>query len=72
VLGLFKKRFDMEAFIAGSLEGLKMTTEAHRGTWHLGEEKSWSVDQDSGRIASEARAWGYTALAMRLAKAPRA
>jgi len=50
MFGLFKKIFDIEAFIAGSVEGLKMTTDAHRGTWHLGEEKSWNVDQDNGQI----------------------
>ena len=27
-----------------------MTTDAHRGTWHLGEEETWDVDQDSGNI----------------------
>ncbi|MBI2307905.1 MAG: hypothetical protein HYU78_11450 [Rhodocyclales bacterium] len=50
MFGLFKKKFDIEAFIAGSVEGLKMTTDAHRGTWHFGEEKSWDVDQDNGHI----------------------
>jgi hypothetical protein len=50
MFGLFKKKFDLEAFIAGSVEGLQMVTDAHRGTWHLGEEKSWDVDQDIGEI----------------------
>jgi hypothetical protein len=50
MFGLFKKKFDIEAFIAGSVEGLKMTTDAHKATWHLGEEKSWNVDQDTGQI----------------------
>jgi len=50
MFGLFKKKLDIEEFIAGSVEGLKMTTDAHSGTWHLGEEKTWDVDQDNGQI----------------------
>lgn len=50
MFGLFKKKFDIEGFISGSLEGLQMTTAAHNGTWHFGEEKSWNVDQDTGQI----------------------
>jgi hypothetical protein len=50
MFGLFKKKVDVKAFIAGSVEGLKMTTDAHKATWHLGEEESWDVDQDRGKI----------------------
>jgi hypothetical protein len=50
VFGLFKKKMNVEEFISGSVEGLRMTTDAHRATWHLGEEKSWDVDQDNGYI----------------------
>lgn len=41
---------DLEAFIAESVEGLKMATSAHKATWRLGEEKSWGIDQDAGEI----------------------
>jgi hypothetical protein len=44
---------DIDAFIAGSVEGLRLATEAHQGTWRLGEEESWNVDQDTGQIVFE-------------------
>lgn len=40
----------VELFVRQSVEGLKTQTSAHSATWHLGEEKSWSVDQDQGLI----------------------
>jgi hypothetical protein len=45
-----KATFDVEAFIAGSVEGLKLMTETHRNAWRLGQEQSWRVDEVSGRI----------------------
>jgi hypothetical protein len=45
-----KKKFDIEAFIADSYEGLKLVMDAHRKKWNLGEEKSWKVDERDGRI----------------------
>ena len=62
MFGLFKKKsadasantpgngFDIEAFIAGSIEGLRQTTAAHSATWQLGKEKTWNVDQDTGKV----------------------
>jgi hypothetical protein len=39
-----------EFFVQQSVEGLKALTAAHSASWHFGEEKSWSVDQDQGLI----------------------
>ena len=50
MFGLFRKKFDLEELIAGSVEGLQMATDAHRRIWHLGDEESWDVDQDEGQI----------------------
>ena len=52
MLKLFKKKkkFDIEAFIAGSVEGMHLVTETHRKVWRLGQEKSWSVDEKMGKI----------------------
>lgn len=50
MFGLFKKKFDLEGYIAASVEGLRMVTAAHQSTWHLGEEQSWNVDQDQGLL----------------------
>jgi hypothetical protein len=38
IMGLFKKKLDIDAFIAGNVEGLRLATEAHQGMWRLGEE----------------------------------
>ncbi|MBC8163949.1 MAG: hypothetical protein H7Z42_22295 [Roseiflexaceae bacterium] len=40
-------------FIEQSMAGLRLQTEAHNGTWHLGEEQRWGVDQDGGTITWE-------------------
>ena len=48
---LKKKKFDIEAFIAGSLEGMKLVNETHKKTWRLGQEQSWKVDEVEGRIS---------------------
>jgi hypothetical protein len=51
MLNLFKKKkFDIDAFIADSYEGLKLVMDAHRKKWNLGAEKSWKVDEREGRI----------------------
>ncbi len=48
---LFKKRkFDIEACIAGSFEGMQLMNQTHQQTWRLGQEKSWKVDEHGGRI----------------------
>jgi hypothetical protein len=52
MLKLFKKKkFDIEALIASSVEGLQLVTKAHQQAWRLGQEQSWKVDEDAGRIA---------------------
>lgn len=45
-----KKKFNLEAFIAGSLDGLKLMNDAHRAAWRLGQEKSWRVNEKAGKI----------------------
>lgn len=41
---------DVRQFIDGSIEGLKIQTNAHDKTWGLGTAKTWNVDQDKGII----------------------
>ncbi len=50
MFGKFKKKFNGEAFIAQSVEGLKMSTAAHKELWRLGEEVSWNLDQNDGKL----------------------
>lgn len=45
-----KDKFDLQQFIAGSMEGLRLATNAHSETWHLGEEETWDINQDAGLI----------------------
>jgi hypothetical protein len=40
---------DYSTFLAQAMEELRLKTEAHDGTWHLGQA-DWSVDQDVGEI----------------------
>ncbi len=52
MLKIFKKKqFDIEAFIASSMEGLKLVTETHKNKWNLGQEQSWKVDESKGTIS---------------------
>jgi len=46
-----KKKIDIEAFIADSYKSLQLVTEEHRNRWHLGQEKSWAVDENTGTIS---------------------
>jgi hypothetical protein len=46
-----KKKIDIEAFIADSFKGLQLVTEEHRNRWQLGQEKSWAVDEATGKIS---------------------
>lgn len=46
-----KKKIDVEAFITDSYKSLQLVTEEHRKNWHLGQEKAWAVDEDSGKIS---------------------
>ncbi|WP_444925408.1 DUF6882 domain-containing protein [Microbulbifer sp. TRSA002] len=41
---------EVEKFIEGSIEGLRIETDAHDKTWRLGSAKTWNVDQDKGII----------------------
>ncbi|MFC5598278.1 DUF6882 domain-containing protein [Deinococcus cellulosilyticus] len=41
---------DIQDFIEGSMEGLRLQTEAHQNLWHLGEEEQWNVDLQQGQI----------------------
>lgn len=52
---LFSKKDDGEtpefkAFLNASLEGLRLQTSAHQGTWHLGEEDRWDLSQNDGHL----------------------
>jgi hypothetical protein len=49
-----------DTLIAQSMEELRLKTQAHNATWHLGEA-DWSVDQDQGQIVFEHK--GITATA---------
>lgn len=44
------KPFDVQNFIAQSMEGMQAAITAHCATWHLDEAEQWSVDMDSGLI----------------------
>lgn len=41
---------DVNAFIQQCVEGLRLQTLAHTATWKLGQERNWSLDQDTGTI----------------------
>lgn len=41
---------EFQAFLEASLEGLRVQTGAHQGTWHLGEEERWDLSQDGGEL----------------------
>jgi hypothetical protein len=38
-------RTDIPKYVEQSVKGLQAQTQAHRSTWHLGEEEQWFVDQ---------------------------
>jgi hypothetical protein len=44
---------DFPTLLAQSMAELRIKTEAHDGTWHLGEA-AWSVDQEVGQIVFSA------------------
>lgn len=56
-MSIFKKLFqkkdedgetpEFKAFIEGSMEGLRLQTEAHQGTWRLGKSERWDFSQDT-------------------------
>lgn len=46
-----KKKFDIEAFIAGSVQGMEHVIAAHKEAWRFGQEKAWKVDEAAGRLS---------------------
>lgn len=41
---------EFTALVDGSVEGLRLLTAAHQGTWHFGEEERWDLSQDDGEL----------------------
>lgn len=41
---------EFKAMLAGSMEGLRLQTEAHQGTWRLGKSERWDFSQDTGEL----------------------
>jgi hypothetical protein len=41
---------DFKAFVEGSMEGLRLQTEAHQGTWRFGQSERWDFSQDTGEL----------------------
>ena len=41
---------EFKALLEGSMEGLRLQTEAHQGTWRLGKSERWDFSQDSGEL----------------------
>ncbi|HXT40555.1 MAG TPA: hypothetical protein VN887_11115 [Candidatus Angelobacter sp.] len=41
---------EFKAFLEGSVEGLRLQTGAHQGTWHFGKEERWDFSQDTGEL----------------------
>jgi hypothetical protein len=37
---------EFKALLDGAMEGLRLQTEAHQGTWHFGESERWDFSQD--------------------------
>ena len=59
-MSIFKKLFqkkdedgetpEFKAFIEGSMEGLRLQTEAHQGTWSFGKSERWDFSQDTREL----------------------
>jgi hypothetical protein len=59
-MGIFKKLFgkkdsngespEFKVFLQASMEGLRLQTEAHRSTWHFGDQQRWDFSQDTGEL----------------------
>lgn len=41
---------EFKQFLEGSMEGLRLQTSAHQGTWQLGDSDRWDFDQDTGEL----------------------
>jgi hypothetical protein len=37
---------EFKAFVEGSMEGLRLQTQAHQGAWRLGKSERWDFAQD--------------------------
>lgn len=59
-MSIFKKLFgkndgdgetpEFHALLEGSMEGLRLQTEAHKVTWRLGKSQRWDFSQESGEL----------------------
>ena len=50
-MSVAEEKFDLKKYIEGSMEGLRVQTDAHMSTWGIGNEGTWNVDQDTGQIS---------------------
>lgn len=50
-IGTHADEMDPQAYIAQSVAGLQDATKAHAQLWGLGQEITWSVDQNTGLIS---------------------
>ena len=41
---------EFNALVEGSMEGLRLQTEAHQGAWRLGKSERWDFSQDTGDL----------------------
>lgn len=59
-MGIFQKLFgskndngetpEFKALLEGSMEGLRLQTEAHQSTWRFGKAERWDFSQDTGEL----------------------
>ena len=59
-MSIFKKLFgkkdddgetpEFKALLEGSMEGLRLQTEAHQGTWRLGKSERWDFSQHTAEL----------------------
>ena len=59
-MSIFKRMFgkrdadgespEFEALVEGSMEGLRLQTEAHQGTWGFGKSDRWDFSQETGEL----------------------
>jgi hypothetical protein len=41
---------EFKALLEGSMEGLRLQTAAHQGTWRFGKSERWDFSQDTGEL----------------------
>src|SRR5215472_2451730 len=41
---------EFKAFLESSMEGLRLQTEAHQGTWRFGKSERWDFSQDTSEL----------------------